>query len=388
MTLVSENHISLLSPVSNNTTSHSDKLGFYKVGDKKFYNKTLALLENFRTKEDVHWIFNTKVYGSIDWTIPVETPLLELYKNRAQQLRDQYDYLVLYFSGGADSANILHAFVENNIFLDEIVMHLPKPVTSFNDTDLSNGNYYSEIKYSAIPILERYKNKINPATKILYQDFARAGLELLEKDNWFELVSICTNITISGICRQMEQIADSYYLDLYSKGKTVARILGIDKPLVYYDGEYYYSFFIDSNTYHYMTPVGITENYQTEFFYWTPDMPEIIVKQAQLIKLNCESNPYARFMASQIQDRHIAEFRDVLHPVIYPDITIGFQTEKAPSAIVRAMDRWFWKTASQKVKNNYLSTIKYLQKNTDPKYMIKNSIGNGFAGYHGEFYKL
>jgi hypothetical protein len=143
-------------------TSHSDKLGFYRVGDKKFYNKTLALLENFQTKEDVHWIFNNKVYGSIDWTIPVETPLSELYKNRAQQLRDQYDYLVLYFSGGADSANILHAFVENNIFLDEIVMHLPKPVTSFNDTDLSNGNYYSEIKYSAIPILERYKNKINP----------------------------------------------------------------------------------------------------------------------------------------------------------------------------------------------------------------------------------
>ena len=54
-------------------TSHSDKLGFYRVGGKKFHNKTLALLENFQTKEDVRWIFNNGVYGSIDWTIPVET---------------------------------------------------------------------------------------------------------------------------------------------------------------------------------------------------------------------------------------------------------------------------------------------------------------------------
>ena len=117
-------------------------------------------------------------------------------------------------------------------------------------------------------------------------------------------------------------------------------------------------------------------------------MPEIVVKQAQLIKLNCESNPYARFMASQINERHIAEFRDVLHPVIYPNITIGFQTEKAPSAIIRPMDRWFWQTASRKAKNNYLSTIHYLQKNTDTKYMINNSIKYGLAGSYGEFYKL
>jgi len=47
-----------------------------------------------------------------------------LYALRARQLREKYDYLVLYFSGGADSTNILKTFIDNNIFLDEIVMQM------------------------------------------------------------------------------------------------------------------------------------------------------------------------------------------------------------------------------------------------------------------------
>ena len=84
----------------------NDRLGYYRVGWKKFYNKTLALLESNKTGYKIDWVFNNDIYGKIDWTLPVLESLDLLYALRARQLREKYDYLVLYFSGGADSTNI------------------------------------------------------------------------------------------------------------------------------------------------------------------------------------------------------------------------------------------------------------------------------------------
>jgi hypothetical protein len=366
------------------------------VGCKKFYNKTQALIESKKTGFEVKWSFNEDVYGKINWSDPIETPLFEIYRQRAQQLRDNYDYLMLYFSGGADSAVILKTFVENDIFIDEIVIQLPDPIKHhrYDRNDTSQGNFYAEIEFSAIPYLNTLKNKINPNTKIVYQDFSRPGLELLEKDNWLESVSLCTNITVSSLFRQITQSKDKHILELNDTGKSIAQILGIDKPLVYYNGSDYYAYFMDTSTYHYVSPVDFNntdlfKKYKTEFFYWTRDMPEIVIKQAQEIKKNCEKNRFARFMASTILVRHISDFRSTIHPVIYPhDVIMEFQADKPTSDIIRPMDSWFWETASEKVKNNYKTAIDYLEQNTDPHHFIKNSIHHGLAAHKSPFYKL
>ena len=372
------------------------KLGYYRVGPKKFQNKILALLENRKTGHEVQWTFNHDVYKRIDWTVPIATPLLEIYKNRAQQLRDRYDYLMLYYSGGADSSNILRAFVENNIFLDEIVMQLPEPTRqSFNTRDTTEANYYSELEYSAVPYLNKMRNKMHPNTLIRYQDFAKSGLPMLEQDNWFESVPLCTNITLSAIFRQIAQNSDSHILNLCDTGKSIAQILGVDKPLVHFDGSNYYGYFVDTSTYHYVSPVDFNNTelsngrYTTEFFYWTPDMPEIVIKQAQDIKRNCEIDPWAKFMASESHKRHISEYRSVLHPVIYPpDVTVEFQTQKPSSRIFRQMDRWFWETASETARQNYLSTIHYLNSNIDPNLTLDNHLRNGVGSHQSGYYML
>jgi hypothetical protein len=150
---------------------------------------------------------------------------------------------------------------------------------------------------------------------------------------------------------------------------------------------------MDTGTYHYISPVDFNKaganNVATEFFYWTPDMPEIVVKQAQEIKKNCEQNTWAKFMASEALTRHISEYRPVLHPVIYPDYACEqFQTEKPSTHIMRPMDNWFWQTASEKVKANYLNTINYLDSKINSRYMIKNDIQFGIAAHKSKFYKL
>lgn len=373
-----------------------EKLGFYRVGFKKFANKALALIENQKTGYEIEWIFNHDIYSKIDWSRPIETPLMDLYTQRARQLREKYDYLVLYYSGGADSTMVLHSFIDNNLFIDEIVMHLPDPVKpTLNGDDLSNQNYYSEVEYAATVHLNKVKNKLNPNTKIKYQDFAKTGIELLERDNWFESSPLCLSVSISGILRQITQEYSAYNLKLQDSGRSIAYVLGVDKPLIHFDGKEYYCYFMDTSTYHYVTPANfnnssiLLDNVTTEFFYWTPDMPEIVVKQAQLIKQHCELNPWAKLMVSESLQRHISEYRPVLHPVIYPDyVCEQFQTEKPSTHIKRPMDNWFWSTASKKVQNNYLETIKYLGQNINSKYMINGTIDYGIAAHKTGFYKI
>ena len=380
--------------INNNT----DRLGYYLVGEKKFRNKTLALMESFRTRYQPQWIFNHDVYGSIDWTIPIEESLLSIYRRRAQQLRDQYDYLVLYFSGGADSMNILHAFMDNNIFLDEIVMQLPKLVEpKLNDQDLTNGNIHSEIKYSAVPFLQKYISQLS-GTRITYQDFSKNVIELLEKDDWADLVPMTTNITVSGIGRQLAPLAEQHILTMCGQGRRVAQILGIDKPLVWYDGKNYLGFFLDLNVTHspavdiaYMHKQDdlIGRYYTTELFYWTPDMPEIVIKQCQEIKKNCEADRAKQYLWSQMHNLHISAFRSTMHPIIYPgQETPEFQTDKPTSSVRRWQDQWFWDTASDRVIGNYMSVIGHLKKYIDDYQAIDNDIMNGLQGHCSPYYKL
>jgi hypothetical protein len=375
----------------------SDKLGYYLVGNKKFINKPLALIEAKKIKQDITWYFNDDIFGSYDWSVPVERSLFDIYVDRAKQLRNRYDYLVLYYSGGADSINILWAFIANNIFLDEIVMQLPEPTRkTFRPGDTSNRNIYGELEYAGIPWMNRYRALIHPDTKIRYQDFAKPVIELLRKDNWFETNPTGTNFCISGIGRQVAQVTEDHILKLIDNRKTVAQIVGVDKPLVHYNAKknQYFAYFSDVNAMH-APPVDLTQSeifhklYHTEFFYWTPDMPELVIKQAQLVKKNCETNPIAKAMALTIARRHISEFRPILHPVIYPpEVEVKFQTEKPSSKIIRPMDDWFWDIADETVKRNYLDVIEYLRNNTDPKHMAQGDINNGFKGHISRAYEL
>ena len=373
-----------------------DRLGYYLVGQKKFPNKTHALLESKKSGHNVSWIFNDSVYGNIDWSVPVNVPLMELYKARAIQLRNKYDYLTLYYSGGADSTTILHAFIDNNIFIDEILMWHAEPYDKqVNNKDYSSGNFLSEIKFAAKAHLDKVKNSLDPRTKITVKDFAKTGLELLsKKDNWYEHVPLGLTLGISGILRQICQQNDAHFLRQQDTGLSTCYIMGIDKPLVYKEGKDYYAYFQDNSAYHVMSPVDfgsstVNDQVTTEFFYWTPDFPEIVVKQSQLIKALYESNPAITHMAEQSLTTHISEYRDIIHDAIYPrEFCEAFQTEKPSTHIKRPMDDWFWKTADNRTRMNYIETIQYLGQNTDSKHMLKDSINWGMSAHLSKFYKL
>lgn len=370
------------------------KIGYYEVGTEIVFNKVNALIKSNKNNLPIRWNFNDAVYSNIDWTVPIDTPLFELYRKRAQQLRDQYDYLMLYFSGGADSINMLHSFINNGIFVDEIVMQYPKPVEStWNDKDLSNNNYFSEIKYAAFRHLEKVRPLIDSRTKIKTLDQCGDTVNMFLDQYWFEKYPLSTMITPAGAGRQISAILDPDLDKLYEQGKTVCQLYGVDKPLLkFHNNGSCSAFFRDANATH-AIPTGFTlgeiaeKYFHLEFFYWTPDMPEIVVKQAQLLKQAAMADQQIKI---NLNRDDMAVIRSTVHPIIYTDeaLSLPFQVVKPSSNVFRPMDFWFWDEKYKKSQQNFLQVIKYLERNINLSFQVDSNIYNGIRAIDSKHYFL
>jgi len=109
-----------------NPNTYGDRNGFYQVGKRKTYLKTEFMEWYDLMPTDWHWNYNDEFFGQFDWSKEPKETINELYKQRALELREQYDYLALYYSGGHDSSNVLYAFLDNGIPIDEVVTYYSK----------------------------------------------------------------------------------------------------------------------------------------------------------------------------------------------------------------------------------------------------------------------
>ena len=360
---------------------------------KKFHNKIEALQYASQCNFPVRWIFNDAVYGNIDWTIPISKTLKQLYKERAQQLRDNYDYIVLHYSGGQDSNNMLHSFIDNNIHLDQIIIQVPNPQRKSSiEGDTSWENYWAEIDYQAVPYLKKHEHQLRN-TKIVIQDMSESTLDTFKHENWTEIITPNAAYNLGVISRAMCQYKDEQVLNVSEKGKRSCQLLGIDKPLVYFDGSEYYCVFSDQSAYHIQpkdtTLKDLFDVSVTEFFYWTPDMPEIVIKQAQEIKQACELNKQVQNLFNTTLKQEVGVFRHVMQHIIYDtDHTPTFQTDKPGQNAGKVLNRWFYEGVGGKMLHNYEYAIDTMGKGIDSSYFINKIHTHGFNSIHTRFYKL
>ena len=138
----------------------SSQLGYYKSGEQKFANKHQALLHataNSIQEVTYHWFDD--VFDNFDRSKVGTYSLNELYLKRALQLRESYDYLILNYSGGADSWNILKLFLDNNIKLEHIMVSWPISAVNAglytpSKKDVSARNFMSEWDFTMKPDLD------------------------------------------------------------------------------------------------------------------------------------------------------------------------------------------------------------------------------------------
>ena len=296
--------------------------GEYCVGGLRFLSKFDALDFATKTNQSVTWDFNDAVFSCFDWTVPVPEGIDELYKRRAQQLRDKYDYVSLFFSGGLDSTNVLHAFIDNDIRLDEIVMYKPRCHMHDPNNFTLGSNVFSEIDLAAIPHLQKYiEGKGIKVRTILFEDVLNT---LLRNNTYVSQFHKLCFLSASHWARVAMAVTDPDWKSLYDAGKNVAHIQGADRPVLTKQGSDYMFAFNDAVSAFSFESAEVSETSEKlkahqhhEWFYWTPDMPKLVIKQAQLIKQAWIANPKPRcggdIAIAQLFPPHVLDVRSLFH---------------------------------------------------------------------------
>jgi hypothetical protein len=325
------------------------KNGYYKVGNKFFSHKTFALVEASKTKHSPIWEFNSDVFGRYNWQQQINESLTELYKSRALQLREKYDYLLVTFSGGADSSNVIDSFILNNIHIDEIIIHWPKSLTDGKYTvssDRSKFNILSEWQLAAKPKLDHIQ-KFYPNIKITFSDLDDLGEEYNE-----ELFRIASDtLDFPNIKRQRSIHKRS--CELLNAGFNVATIYGFDKPCLYTIDQSLYAGFLDQRA-HVVSDLYKDLSRNIEYFYWSPDLPKLAIKQAQILYEYFKSNPESLKLLPQreiingmIKPKYIpSDFdfevaRTITSKLLYPSWDLNtFQADKPTDFIKCEHHEW------------------------------------------------
>ena len=246
--------------------------GYWQAGNKKFINKYEALLHATTNNLTVQYNFFNSVWENFDRTLLGTRTLKDLYKERAQQLRDKYDYLIVYFSGGADSYNVIRSFIDNGIKLDEVCIKWCKDTQTANSTvyspntkDKTALNYLSEWDYAIEPVLKELAVS-HPEINIEIVDWFK-NKNLIGSEDTFHIVNHWHDVEVPSLA-----VWSPNEGKLVERGKRVASIYGVDKPSVYFedDGRGYMFFADGAATMGTPNPCNI---YGTEYFYWSPDFP-------------------------------------------------------------------------------------------------------------------
>ena len=363
------------------------KLGCWKCSDNsKFERKFDALYHATKNKLDVLYSFHDEIFDALDKKLLGKVSLNQLYKERAQQLRDSYKYLILYYSGGSDSHNILMTFINNNIKLDEIIVKWPKELIDGkfytpNTADRSQKNIWSEWNFSIKPQLDWLSVK-HPEIKITIQDYT-PSITNKNLETYFEKV----DHTRLGI------------IQTFTKYNTIskedsAHIIGADKPILAIH---------DNNVYMVFTDIAITagqhaacdydnDNYVLEPFYWSPDFPVLACEMAYQLSehFNIDKTkrkflwpidtikkqmsfdspglniPFASQLLVQYQN-------NITKKMCYLDTWDNrFQADKSVSAT--RQDKWFWffdDLQFKEQKEAFVSSVKSICALVDDKFVIK-----------------
>lgn len=315
--------------------------GVYQVGNREFVNQLEALYYASTNNQTVQWNFYDHVFSQIDWSVRPPGTLAQLYRDRAQQIRDRYDYVAVYFSGGADSWNIVNSFLSNNIPIDEIVTSWSFAHEKYNPvnvTDYSEGNIISEYYHAALPVLDHIK-KTYPNIRIEVVDYTKdlQATEFTESN--FAVSNYYSNI--SAFHRVSKPTEGQ--LQAQQRGNTIGLVLGHDKIRYIIKDQKFYAHFMEcmmsSDSPNYDSKFG------REMFYWTPDAVNIPILQAHYLRDFFIEHP-------ESSNLDLLDSRNVYSQVCYPawnDKT--FQVGKPIGTMTRKSDSWihnynpdYWKS--------------------------------------------
>jgi hypothetical protein len=327
------------------------KLGYYIVNNVEFDSKINASIYAQTINADVKWIFNNDIFENYPWHIEPQNSLDELYDMRSRQLRDTYDYIMISYSGGSDSHNIVESFLRQNLHIDELVINTMekgnKPFTQLDPSNKDPRNAAAEHYLQTLPRLKEIEKK-SPKTKITVLDMTDYLF-----DSW-----ISTN-DASWILDKREglnplNITRFNYIHFnetrkqFDKSKKLGLILGVEKPrtFIHTNGNFYIRFTDRAcNIITIENHIKDYDNAVVEYFYWAPESVDILCKQAHTIKkwleLNSEKQQYW-FHKNMTADLYRIMHERELRPLLYHSWNNSWwQADKATLDWYSEFDAWW-----------------------------------------------
>lgn len=308
----------------------TDKFGFYEVGNRKTFSKIEAIEWADGNTEKIKWDFNNSVFSLYDWKKEPEKDVNYFYDERAIQLRNSYDYIILFYSSGFDSHNILKTFIDNKILIDEIVTIIPKK-------DIFSEMTYEYQNFTKLKLSKYSTELIN--TKITVLEYADNFLQLMGDITEDDLLYGTNNryapnhIIRQKLCDIMPQ-----HRQMAENGKKVCYLYGMDKPTISYRGGKFYSTFKDvivSNIVLPKTQANLNFEINTEFFYWAPECVPMIIKQSHLLNKYYKQMGNDIFKSTILKREDLVEFQNknqwtnlTIYPRCKRDLGLGYFNDK------------------------------------------------------------
>jgi hypothetical protein len=369
------------------TFPDTDVFGHYRVGNNIYKDKATMILESSRlgiTADQVQWVFHDETYSKFNWNIDPPGTIKDYYHARARELREKYDYIIINCSGGADSTTVLYSFLQQKLFVDEVVFRCPGAGTSKFSPDRNNhdpSNEFSEYEFAAKPLLNWLSTE-SPRTKITLHDFSLdiIGDNLTWDENFIHWTG--DYLTPGCIVRYSHaSIVD--HLREFDKGKKIGLIFGIDKPRLKLVNDDLFIYFVDRPV-HSALPSAVNNgftNTEVELFFWAESTAPLICKQAHIIKKWFSRPENARmkyildtsWLKSSI-NRTVYE--SVIKSIIYPDYDLRtFQCNKPAKATYQEWDYWLENFKNTAGYHRFMSGINDFYKKVDNSF-LKTMSGN------------
>lgn len=370
--------------------------GYYQIGHYKTFSKVEAMEIEEKTHQSITWHFNDEVYSSYDWTAEPSSTTTDLYINRAKQLRNKYDYLVLFYSGGSDSHNMLMSFINAGIFIDEIAC------LSYINGDKDQQSFMNrEIYETALPKAHELiqNNPIYKNTTITEIDLASITKTLFNRLSIEDFQYFANTVpSVNNIAKSFIRETSYHYQQIINQQK-MAFVWGSEKPLRIWfkNGKFYFQFTdlfeccVSARTQYLNRP-----NEHDELFYSSPDCPEINIKQCHLVKnflinatvphpwlSNSEPNSFGHIPKWYNNDwQTFWVTKNGINYIVYPWFDDSLYSQpKITNVIYSGRDHWFYQHPEASQPFHYyvkLMTEKYgskwIYKDTEKNLVIVRKI--------------
>lgn len=361
------------------------KLGYYQVNNQTFESKIHALIHATQNNKPVRWVFNNSAFENHNWIQePIET-LDELYGQRARQLRENYDYLILCYSGGSDSNNILESFIRQGLHIDEIVTNFiidaTKPITTKQPLSKAAENHNAEWDHLTKHRMQYIKHHM-PSVKISNFDMTKPILDHFSGHQDGSWILKCKEWANPMSTARYNIIHDISLRKRFDASKKVGVILGVDKPQLFIRDHKLFLHFVDTTAN--ITPMSehikTYDNSTIEFFYWSPDSAKILSKQAhtvlKFLRLNQHYQTIWDWSVSTKDHKLYKQARTIkenlLRSVIYTTWNINwFQAEKGTVGWTNVNDNWFFDYfQGTEEYQSWKNGIDYMLQNISEKFIM------------------